>query len=105
MFVYPSGNRDPEVFEAPDRFDIHRKSPRILSFGQGTHRCLGSFMARMEGRMLFEEVLREFPDYEVLLDESERLRTESALLPRIREGFDFEVGGSVGFEVPLYFPF
>jgi cytochrome P450 len=76
MFVYPSGNRDPEVFEDPDRFDIHRRAPRILSFGQGTHRCLGAFMARMEGRMLFEEVLREFPDYEVLLDESERLRTE-----------------------------
>lgn len=76
LFVYPSGNRDPDVFEDPDRFDIHRKAPRILSFGQGTHRCLGSFMARMEGRVLFEEVLRAFPDYEVLLDESERLRTE-----------------------------
>jgi len=76
LFVYPSGNRDPGVFEDPDRFDIHRRPPRILSFGHGTHRCLGSFMARMEGRVLFEEVLREFPDYEVLLDESVRLRTE-----------------------------
>ena len=69
LFLYPSGNRDPLEFEAPDVFDIHRNPPRILTFGHGLHRCLGSFMARMEGTVLLEETLRRFPEYEVLEDE------------------------------------
>ncbi|MCH2172507.1 cytochrome P450 [Myxococcota bacterium] len=76
LFVYPSGNRDPKEFDEPDRFDVRRRASRILTFGHGTHRCLGSFMARMEGRVLLQEILREFPEYEVMLDDCERLRTE-----------------------------
>jgi cytochrome P450 len=65
MFLYASGNRDEREFEDSDRFDIHRSSPRILTFGHGTHRCLGSHFAEMEGRLLLEELLRRIPEYEV----------------------------------------
>jgi len=65
MFLYPSGNRDEREFENPDVFDIHRKSPRILTFGHGVHRCLGAHFAEMEGKVLLEEVLRRIPEYEV----------------------------------------
>ena len=65
MFLYASGNRDEREFDDPDTFDIHRSSPRILSFGHGIHRCLGSHFAEMEGKVLLEEVLRRMPDYEV----------------------------------------
>jgi cytochrome P450 len=76
LFLYPSGNRDEREFERPDELDIHRHPPRILSFGQGTHRCLGSHVAEMEGRILLEETLREIPEYEVHLDRAIRERTE-----------------------------
>jgi len=76
LFLYPSGNRDEAEFDTPDRFDIHRNAPRILSFGHGVHRCLGAFMARMEGQVLLEEILARYPDYEVLTDECVRPATE-----------------------------
>jgi cytochrome P450 len=69
MFLYRAANRDPDEFPEPDRFDIQRRAPRILSFGHGTHVCLGQHAARLEGRVLFEELLAALPDYE--LDESE----------------------------------
>jgi cytochrome P450 len=65
MFLYASGNRDSREFVEPDRFDIHRQSPRILTFGHGVHRCLGAHFAEMEGKILLEEVLKRIPDYEV----------------------------------------
>jgi cytochrome P450 len=76
LFLYPSGNRDEREFSEPDRFDIHRNAPRILTFGHGIHRCLGAFMARMEGKVLLEELLRRFPRYEVRLDQAVRPPTE-----------------------------
>ena len=76
MFLYPSGNRDDREFEKPDVFDIHRKSPRILTFGHGVHRCLGANFAEMEGKILLEEVLRRIPEYEVDEENIVRERTE-----------------------------
>jgi hypothetical protein len=72
LFLYPSANRDEREFADPDRFDIRRNAPRILTFGHGVHRCLGAFMARTEGRVLLEETLRAAPEYEVI--EAECLR-------------------------------
>ena len=60
--------RDPREYEAPDRFDIHRRIDRHLSLGFGQHLCLGKSLARQECRVAFEEILAHFPDYEV--DES-----------------------------------
>jgi cytochrome P450 len=76
MFVYPSGNRDERVFDDPDRFDIHRENARILSFGHGSHRCLGAHFAKLEGRIMLEEVLRRMPEYRIDHSSAKFLRTE-----------------------------
>jgi cytochrome P450 len=76
MFLYPSANHDPREFPDPDRFDIGRRPPRILTFGAGAHQCLGRHVARMEGRICLEEILARFPHYEVDLDRAVRLHTE-----------------------------
>jgi cytochrome P450 len=76
MFLYHSGNHDEREFDEPDKFDILRRPPRIMSFGYGPHSCLGINVARLEARVCLEELLRRIPDYEVDLDHSERLLTE-----------------------------
>jgi cytochrome P450 len=76
MFLYASANHDPREFPDPDRFDIGRKPPRILTFGAGAHQCLGRHVARMEGRICIEEILARFPHYEVDLGRAVRLHTE-----------------------------
>ncbi|MHA7837964.1 MAG: cytochrome P450 [bacterium] len=76
MFLYHSGNHDEREFENPDTFDILRRPPRILSFGYGPHSCLGVNVARLEGKICLEELLRRIPEYEVDLAGSERLLTE-----------------------------
>ncbi|MFZ5668407.1 MAG: cytochrome P450 [Pseudomonadota bacterium] len=55
--AYPSGNRDEAVFEEPDAFRVDRAPNRHLAFGYGAHLCLGQHLARMEMRILFEEML------------------------------------------------
>ena len=60
-----SANRDPEAFEEPDRFDVGRAENRHLTFGWGMHFCLGASIARMEGRVAFETLLRRFPAIEL----------------------------------------
>lgn len=57
LMWYPSGNRDESVFEDPDRFDIRRSPNDHLSFGHGEHFCLGASLARLEMRVMFEELL------------------------------------------------
>jgi len=65
MFLYASASRDEREFDDPDRFDVRRTLPRVLTFGHGTHACLGQHVARLEGRILLEELLAAMPDYEV----------------------------------------
>ena len=60
--VYPAANRDPRVFDEPDRFDIARDPNPHLAFGHGTHFCLGANMARVELRLLFAELARRVTD-------------------------------------------
>ena len=57
MLCYPSGNRDEEVFEDPDTFRPERSPNRHLAFGYGAHLCLGQHLAKMEMRILWEELL------------------------------------------------
>lgn len=59
-----SANRDEEVFERPFEFDIARSPNKHLSFGHGTHSCIGRAMARLEMEILFPEVFRRFPTIE-----------------------------------------
>ncbi|MDJ0848892.1 MAG: cytochrome P450 [Myxococcota bacterium] len=76
IFLYASANRDEREFPSPDVFDIKRRAPRFLSFGAGHHACLGTHVARMEGKVCLEEILARFPDYEVDLANARRFRTE-----------------------------
>ena len=55
-----SANRDPLAFANPDTFDIRRKPNPHLGFGQGVHYCLGANLARLELRVLYEELLTRF---------------------------------------------
>lgn len=63
---YLSGNRDEEVIDRPDEFIIDRLNPRQhLSFGFGIHRCVGNRLAEMQLRIIWEEILKRFPDIQV----------------------------------------
>lgn len=74
LMWYPSANRDEEIFEDPYRFDITRDPNEHLAFGIGEHFCLGAGFARMELKVMFEELFRRFPDIEAA-GPPERLRS------------------------------
>jgi cytochrome P450 len=65
MFFLASANRDEERFPDGDRFDIHRDGPPHVTFGRGIHSCVGSALARVEGRVALAELLKRFPDWTV----------------------------------------
>ncbi len=65
MLCYASGNRDEEVFEAPDEFRVDRKPNKHLAFGYGAHLCLGQHLAKMEMRILWEEMLPRLKSVEL----------------------------------------
>jgi cytochrome P450 len=65
LFLVGSANRDDRRFENGDTFDIHRTVGQHLTFGFGTHFCLGAALARLEGRVALEEVLKRFPEWDV----------------------------------------
>jgi cytochrome P450 len=65
MLLNASANRDERKLDSPDRFDIHRTIGRHLTFGYGIHFCLGAHLARMEGRVALEEVVKRFPNWEI----------------------------------------
>ena len=64
VLYYTSANRDEDVFREPDRFDIRRSPNPHLAFGFGEHFCVGAKLARMEARVLLEEVLARFRQIE-----------------------------------------
>jgi cytochrome P450 len=71
MIVLPgSANHDDRRFSDPERFDVHRVIARILSFGFGAHLCLGANLARLEGRIVLEEILKRFQDWTVDLEDA-----------------------------------
>jgi cytochrome P450 len=76
LLLNGSANRDERHFADPDRFDIHRGGAH-LSFGQGLHFCLGSALARMQARVVLEEVLKRWPDWEVDYDNAAKAHTAS----------------------------
>ncbi|MFI6773213.1 cytochrome P450 [Nocardia sp. NPDC050412] len=66
MMLIGAANRDHRQFPADgDVFDIHRDTRQHLTFSVGTHYCMGSALARLEGRIALEEILARFPEWEV----------------------------------------
>jgi cholest-4-en-3-one 26-monooxygenase len=65
LLLYGAANRDPRAFADPDVLDVTRSHNRHLAFGSGTHLCLGAHLARLEIRVMFEELLRRMPDWEL----------------------------------------
>lgn len=80
--IYTSANRDEEVFDDPNDFNIHRSPNPHLSFGIAQHFCLGVHLARLEGRVFFEELLTTFPAIE---QTGEARRTRSNLNNSLKE--------------------
>jgi cholest-4-en-3-one 26-monooxygenase len=74
VLSYAAANRDEAVFDNPDTFDITRTENPHLSFGHGTHFCLGNGVARLEGRTLLTKLFERFPSIEVI-GEPVRLRS------------------------------
>jgi cytochrome P450 len=68
LIVTGAANRDPRAYQDPDRFDITRDQPMPISFGHGIHYCIGAHLARLEGRIAFDELYRRWPGLRVDLD-------------------------------------
>ncbi|OBA64851.1 cytochrome [Mycobacterium sp. 1100029.7] len=70
MMLIGAANRDHRQFPPDgDVFDVRRESRQHLTFSVGTHYCLGSALARLEGRIALEEILKRFPEWDVDLSE------------------------------------
>jgi cytochrome P450 family 142 subfamily A polypeptide 1 len=69
LLFYPSGNRDEEVFEDPESFDITRTPNDHMAFGFGSHFCLGNRLARMELAVMFDRLFDRLPDLVLSRDE------------------------------------
>jgi hypothetical protein len=85
LLLVASANRDERRYPDGDRFDIHRQGPPHITFGRGIHACLGSALARVEGRVALDELLKRFPNWTVDLDNAklrEQLKDED---PEVRE--------------------
>jgi cholest-4-en-3-one 26-monooxygenase len=65
VMYYGSANRDPRAFAEPERFDVARDPNPHLGFGIGVHYCLGASLAKLEMRIMFEELFRRIPDLEL----------------------------------------
>src|SRR5581483_12174266 len=61
-----AANHDPEEFPDPEQIDFARQPNRHVAFGVGIHRCLGAHLARLELRVLLEEVAARIPDFRVI---------------------------------------
>ena len=73
--VIGAANRDPDVFEDPDKLDIRRTGTSHLSFGRGIHYCLGAPLAEMEGRIALAAIMRKFPKIQLAAEPERRRQT------------------------------
>ncbi len=77
LFLVGSANRDERRFPDGDRFDIHRNRAPHVTFGSGIHTCPGNVLARLEGRIVLEELLKRFPEWEIDLENAQLSSTST----------------------------
>jgi cytochrome P450 len=92
LILIAAANRDPRRVPDGDRFDIHRDIRHQLAFGYGLHFCLGASLARLEGRIAMEELLKRFPSWDVDWDNAKLASTSTV---RGWESLPLIVGSSV----------
>jgi cytochrome P450 family 142 subfamily A polypeptide 1 len=80
MLIYPSANRDDEVFPDPFAFDVTRQPNPHLAFGFGPHFCLGAALARLELKVMFSELLRRLPDLELVSEDPPPFRASNFIV-------------------------
>jgi len=73
LAIVAAANRDETHFDNPDSFDISPREQKPLTFGGGIHYCVGAELARLEGKVFFEELVKRYPDFAVDVDNA-RLR-------------------------------
>ena len=76
LLLTASANRDERRIPDPDRFDVRRQGGHV-AFGYGVHACLGAALARLEGRVALEEVLKRFPEWEIDTEHAVQARTST----------------------------
>ena len=78
LLLLGSANRDHAVFEDPERFDIHRQDAKEhLSLGFGAHYCLGAPLARLEARIVLEELNARLPSLRLIPEQTLRFQTNT----------------------------
>ncbi len=91
--VLASANRDERQFPDPDSLDLTREPNRHLAFGLGVHYCLGAPLARLEGQIAFDALLRRFPDMRLSVPRAQ-LRWRRGLVLRGLEALPLEFGAT-----------
>ncbi len=84
LLLYAAANRDPRVFDDPESFRIDRDPNPHVAFGFGPHFCMGANLARMEIKVVFEELFRRLPDIEVLNPDELPDRSPSAFVAALK---------------------
>jgi cytochrome P450 family 142 subfamily A polypeptide 1 len=79
VLMYGSANRDESVFDEPQRFDVTRDPNPHIAFGFGTHFCLGASLARLELRIMFEQLIARLDDW-AWADDAGARRTPNAFV-------------------------
>ena len=75
LLLAGSANRDPRQFPDPDRFDLDRDTTGIASFGVGRHFCMGASLARLETRVVLEELTKRIGSYEIDAEDAKRVHS------------------------------
>lgn len=88
MLVYPSANRDEEVFDDPFTFDVTRSPNNHIAFGYGTHFCIGANFARKELELLFGKLTREWTNLRAITEPDVELNHFARAVRSFELGFD-----------------
>ena len=97
LLLYPSANRDEDVFADPFRFDVERQPNEHVALGFGPHFCLGNSLARLELKVLFERVLSRLPDIELVERDEPRYRTSNFITGYEQMSVRFTPGRRIAF--------